>query len=577
MVWHIGNTTVRTPYRLREALQLLEKSSLIGNLGGRHHGGAPKENEFAEFLHYSGVATIRRVQEGKDASDVGRKWRVALCQLGFITPDKDFGTGGLSYVITPNGKRLIDSEIVTAQQECFLRSLAAYQLPNGLENRNYEFKAFSPLRFVLQIIFYLSKEGHEPNISFTEFAAFVQTRTSDFGINCVVKQIIEYRKARSLNKGLLQRFKKNLYYQIVSEIYPDTANKDTKAQTLRDYSDLTLRYLKATGLFKAKGRGIIIAPVREKLCEFLANEGWQALDDKSYFSLIWEGAKLPTDNRSAATSVIDDLVSRINMMGGNVDITTTNLSNADIAIERHRLEYDLIQREELEYARLQAGQTEEISTWLMALCNNKREAKNAAGKLLKVPKGEAPAYLEWAVWRAFLAINSLVNQPWDCRRFQVDQDFLPTNTAPGGGADMIFEFNDMVVVTEVTLTSSSRQEAAEGEPVRRHVAKYLEEYKECGKDVYGLFLAVSIDSNTAHTFKHGDWYLKDDTKVNLDIVPITLEDFTNLFISNSENVGDFPSILKQLLLKCRAKSNLDAPQWKHEIKKILDKDYLMKG
>jgi len=66
----------------------------------------------------------------------------------------------------------------------------------------------------------------------------------------------------------------------------------------------------------------------------------------------------------------------------------------------------------------------------------------------------------------------LVNKPWDARRFKIDQDFLPVGTAPGNGPDIVFEFDDMVVVVEVTLTSSSRQEAAEGEPVRRHVAKY---------------------------------------------------------------------------------------------------------
>ena len=570
MVWHIGNTTVRTPYRLREALKVLEKSSLIGNLGGKHHGGAVKEQEFATLLHSSGVANISRVQEGKDASDVGRKWRVALCQLGFITPDRDFGTSKPAYIITTNGKRLIESEIITAQQECFLRSLVAYQLPNCLENKTYKFTVFSPLRFVLQVLFGLNKAGHEPRISFTEFAAFVQTKTSILGTDEIVNKIIEYRQNRDLNKGNLRRFKKDLVNHIVAEIYPDAGNKDTKSQTLRDYADLTLRYLKATGLFKAKGRGIVISPVRQKLCEFLSNESWEPLEDESYFPLIWEGAKLPTDNKNEALRVIEDLANRINMMGGNVSATTANLSDADIEVERHRLEHDLIQREELEYARYQAGQTEEISTWLRALCNNKREAKSASGELFKVPKGEAPAYLEWAVWRAFLAINSLSNQPWESRRFQVDQDFLPTGTAPGGGADMIFEFDDIVVVTEVTLTSSSRQEAAEGEPVRRHVAKYMDEYQKTGKNVYGLFLAVSIDSNTAHTFKHGDWYLKDDTKVNLDIVPIALEDFTNFFSSNTDKLNSLPSTLKLLLLECRAKANLDAPQWKNGISKIIE-------
>ena len=42
--------------------------------------------------------------------------------------------------------------------------------------------------------------------------------------------------------------------------------------------------------------------------------------------------------------------------------------------------------------------------------------------------------------------------------------------------------------------SSGAQEAAEGKPVRRHMAQYAEQYADSGKDVYGLFIAVTIDT-----------------------------------------------------------------------------------
>lgn len=44
------------------------------------------------------------------------------------------------------------------------------------------------------------------------------------------------------------------------------------------------------------------------------------------------------------------------------------------------------------------------------------------------------------------------------RGFNVDQDYLPIGTAPGGKPDMIFEFDDYVIVVEVTLSTNSRQE-----------------------------------------------------------------------------------------------------------------------
>ena len=50
------------------------------------------------------------------------------------------------------------------------------------------------------------------------------------------------------------------------------------------------------------------------------------------------------------------------------------------------------------------------------------------------------------------------------------------------------------------MSASSRQEAMEGESVRRHVSDAILRYE---KPVYGMFIAVKIDTNTAETFRHG--------------------------------------------------------------------------
>jgi hypothetical protein len=131
---------------------------------------------------------------------------------------------------------------------------------------------------------------------------------------------------------------------------------------------------------------------------------------------------------------------------------------------------------------------------------------------------------------------------------------------------MVFEFEEAIIVVEVTLTASSRQEAAEGEPVRRHVAQYTE---EAHKPVFGLFIALQIDSNTAHTFRAGDWYLPDDSKLSLDIVPLTLTDFHEFLASGRHRLPEMPRLLRQLLVECRAKANQDAPTWKQSIRSVV--------
>lgn len=575
MIWHIGNTTVRTPYRLSAALRLLQGSSLDGNIGS-----GEQEYSFAKLLHDGGVLYSQLIADGIDNANsrsLGRKWRAAMSQLGFITPKvkadilneatTNTGLPDKVYKVTPNGARLGNADVLAAQQECFLRSLLAYRIPSTIES-GYKCSPFSPLRFTLEILSLLGAAAEEEGyLTFHEYALFVQTSCPDDGVEAVVKLISDYRSKRKHAKGQVRAYDKELYLQRISQLFGDELSLkkvNTKKQTLRDYADLSFRYLKATGLVKAKGRGISITRSRLTFVQLLIATPEQEPTSAEYLTTLWNGASLPTDDKASAYAVLSDLKEYLVSKGKAVDLTVSLASDeADIQMARHELEERVRRVDEEEYYRNQANQTEEIAGWLKAL--KTRRSVTVNGETLTVPKGEAPAYFEWAIWRAFLAINSLTNKPWEARRFQIDQDFLPVHTAPGNGPDIIFEFDNKVLVTEVTLTASSRQEAAEGEPVRRHVAQLVEQYQGTGKDVYGLFLAVNIDTNTAHTFLSGDWYLPDDSKINVQIVPMALDDFISLFEAGQSSLDRMPSVLEALLLRCRALANQDAPVWKQSI------------
>ena len=573
-LWHLGNTTVRTPYRLRDALRVLQNSPLNGNISG-----PVQENAFATLLHHEGVLDATRVARKEEASDLGRKWRSALSQLGFITPQltrqitsgstdpallepskniEGLPLSGRPYEITPNGYRLANTESITAQQECFLRAFASYKIPSVLEPR-YQTDMFSPLRYILQIMYELETQKQDGSLSLQEFALFVQTSTPADDIENTVQKIIEYRTGRIREKGKVKAYDRNFFTQVseqTGKAYSTIAN---------DYPDVSFRYLKATGIFRSVGRGITLAPSRNQLATLLRDEPEQALSKFQYLQKLWCGAELPTDNPLSAYAVITDLVDKLNARGENHTLPPANTPLADLENFRHELEARLLQLDEQQYADSQAEKIDEILAWLKAI-PLRGKTKTPDGHSVSIPKGEGPAYLEWIIWRSFLAMDNLCNSPWEARRFQVDQDFLPVHCAPGGGPDMIFEFDNALIIVEVTLTSSSRQEAAEGEPVRRHVAQYTEQSK---KPVYGLFIAVQIDSNTAHTFRAGDWYLPDDSKLSLDIVPLTLADFTTFLASGKRRLSEMPRLLRQLLLECRAKANQNAPQWKNTITSIV--------
>jgi len=58
----------------------------------------------------------------------------------------------------------------------------------------------------------------------------------------------------------------------------------------------------------------------------------------------------------------------------------------------------------------------------------------------------------------------------------------------------------------------------------------------------------------------------------LRIVPFTVEQFSNLFYTffkNEERLS--PSILLDILIRCRADSNASAPEWKRKISKNIER------
>jgi hypothetical protein len=546
---------------LRDGLVALSTSSLQGNLRGEE-----QERAFRRLLGEHGIVELG----DDDTYSVGRKWRSALNKLGFLYPEVPPASGiqqseiGPIDMITPNGWRLIRADTVPAMQECFLRALAAHYIPSALE-RKFDFSVFSPLRHTLAIMLELEKQTGESRLNFVEMAIVVQLTSSDESLADIVAQVLELRARRlaSPNKRKFDRQEREAAAML----------HGYAAGTFNDYADTNLRYLKATGLVQSKGRGLSLVPEKHVFVEKLIQDTGIPDSDRSYFITLCNGAKLPTDNKDSALAVLDDLLQQLEKRGIPFDATGKPTETpADIALIRHQIEGLLSERNEEEYAARQAVEWEEIAAYMELIITRKGKKTLSNGEDIEVPQAEAPAYFEWVLWRAFLAINSLANKPYEARRFKIDQDFLPVGTAPGNGPDLIFEFHDFVIVVEVTLTDNSRQEAAEGEPVRRHVADLVSHYGEqSGKPVYGLFIANRIDSNTAETFRIGVWFTRTDDKMRLDIIPVTLAQFKAffeaLFTAGRVEVG----LIRELLDLCGGlRSAHEAPSWKREIEATIN-------
>ncbi|GFR38481.1 hypothetical protein PRECH8_17770 [Insulibacter thermoxylanivorax] len=574
--WHFGNTTVRNPMRIRDGLAVLKNPTLNGHLIGKE-----QESLLAYELDKAGVINLGQT----DPDFMGRKWRSCFSQLGFITHkftrnlnpgEKDpiiievikdhpeLGLTGQPYQLTPSGLRMIEAETVQEQQECMLRALLAYEIPSLIEPNNGEY-SFNPFIFILQVLKKLSAVENPRGLSSVEMG-IVQSYRDHSKVDQVVQEILNFRAERDAAIGRVARRK------IDNQLLEKLANAaGLKRGSIKDYTDVNFRYPRLTGLVSLKDKRLVLNEKKLPVIDAILAGGPKIYGKENhhkYLLRLWKGAELPTDNEATAREEILRFKHLLIDSGVQPELIPLIPDTQDVAeLNQIRLRLEVLYQQVLEkkFASEQNAdeQVKEIVAYLKSI------DRQPIDDAYDIEIDDEPAYLEWAVWRAFLAINQLVNKPHEARRFRVDQDFFPLGCAPGNGPDMIFEFEDYVLVVEVTLTSSSRQEAAEGEPVRRHVAKEKANVNATtGKPVYGLFLARTIDNNTAETFRIGVWYNGDEPDF-INIVPITLKQFILMmekFLTKRFDNREF----RRVLDSCLIPRNAHAPAWKREIQKVVE-------
>ena len=566
--WYIGNTTVRNPYRLKDGLTAIANSHVEGqSLRGREG-----DRLLNRLLGQAGIVKFRSDMPDSTES-AGRKWRAAFNRLGFIYPDVSRVSGitqeelGVVDGITPNGYRLVEAKSVSDEQECFLRALSGQTLTVKLADKT-KFN-FNPLNHVIGIMQKVDEATGSTALSSLELALYVYATSPDDDYGDLVFRILDLRERRS-RADYKNRFDK-------TELEVQAKDRGmSKPDRFKEYLDTNNRYLRATGMFLSKGRGLSLVPEKQSVAyELIAmpRSAWgspQSIIDQC------SGVDLPTDNLSVAYKVLREEVNCLRSYGVDFDLTGLDSSNvANVEQKRHEAEALLEKAKEEEYAHNQKNEWLEISIYLDMLANRRYTHSLSDDKddeqELVIPQGEAPAYMEWTFWRAFLAMNSLLSKPYEVRRFKIDQDFFPLSTAPGRGSDLIVELEDCVIAVEVTLTENSRQEAAEGEPVRRHVADLAQGYPD--KPVYGLFIANKIDSNTAETFRIGSWYDQNDNRSNLVIIPLTTSAFATLFKAIFKLQNPNPQLVTKVIQESYKIRNLfEGPSWKREINKIVNKE-----
>lgn len=610
--WLIGDMICRNPHRLIGALGVLQDSRFNGNVQDD-----AKRDEFVKHLQKNDVVSYQGISKGKSMEKEGRKWILALSRLGFVTPALSskrnmtgridprlieilqgdvnlFTLSGHPSEITPSGMKFMNSMSNIEEQENLLRAICGYriiahedqnnQYPihsnrhldiDGLEKR-FE-SNFSPLHFILDVLHHLSARSEEPRLSGDEFAFFVQTSNPFFDIGNVVEQIVKYRSDWKKTEGDREKrndHKNRIHSRVSREAFKKTKNQIKKFD-LYTQKICTFLHLKSSGLFcSTLDDGITIPENQKVIAEMIREDRPRETSFAEYQCFLMTEPSLPFDNIENAKVVIQDLGERLRDQKyiSTVPKFDQESSILDLKNIIHECQNAYREMNELEYADRQPEKIEDIVNYLLDLSKPNPSSKVA------LERG-APVTLEWAVWSAFLAMGgnpiNLRHEKGKSRRFEIDHECLPVRHAPGNGPDMAFEFEDFIIVAEVTLLKGSRQDAAESEPVRRHVAKYVTE-SNLKKDVYCLFVAPEIDNNMAQSFLGGVWYpTGKDEEMILNIVPVDLKSLVDFLYTQHTNgkIGHDKGIkaiqdLVDLIHDCRTEARDDsikAPEWKKTI------------
>jgi len=545
VIWHLNNTTIRNPGRYLEALRAYDEHGYIEGLFDK--GNQEAQKKLYNLILDAGIIN----SSTRDSDWNGRKWRLGFRELGLIyfndIPNQQLGG------ISKSGYGLLNASNDAELQDIYFRIIFNLEY----RKRNNNKLSFRPVPLILNVIKLLKQSGQKESISQQEFSITLQDFREDLTPQDYCNEIIKFRKEKKDNKGKLRE----LYEQKLKEVFERNEGRPNLDTISKDYPDVTYRLLKLSGLFRIEGSRLVLNSQYLNLLDTLCADTDVSKTEADYYNKISNLPDVPIDkNRIVLESIVRENFNKLQ----DSPIQLDELDNESLRLLRINQEDSIRKGIEEKFAYEQRNKVEIITKWFDCLVSKQSMDEEFDGEYITFRSDERPQYLEWIVWRAFLAINNLSNKPYESRKFPLDSELKPTSHAPSKGPDLLMEFDDFNLVIEVTWTTSSRQVAAESEPVIRHVANVA---RASSKPTYCLFIAPEININTLESYRISDtYYFEDESSVVANIIPISLSEFIGFFKdipkAKQESINKILSILEE----CTSiKKDLSPFDWKEFI------------
>lgn len=562
--WYVS-CSPRSPEKIQPELELLteyENEYWRGKKGRQAQEGFAKD--LKDFSNFKG-ATYE-----KETSFSTRDRVAPMKTYGFVYINKE---GKL--VITEAGKLLAKNK---RPKEIFLKQLSKWQYPSPQHTgKEYPYPEWelNPLIFVLKVIKsveYLTK---------LDIAIFCLTVTNNDALEKTIEEILKYREKLNLLDSHLERIKyrEKYFYNKFLHIYADTkmiregkAGKSkeqiikTKMKNALDVADATTRYFRYTGLFVASKNKLVLNPMKLFLIDEVIKNSKivENFNDVEEFYNYFGNPNFPTweyEDEINLKSVTNDLIEQNNNLIDELKDFDTDLTREETYYKLYEetlniysnieklkdLHYDVqeqnirLRKKHLQKDFLHIENIDRVRG-LLFLYNEKQN--HVASVIQEEFIASKNAVFEWLTWNGFIILGNAIEYK---NNFVIDEELQPVSHAAGNQSDMEIEYEEFIILGEVTTSGGATQFKMEAEPVTRHYLNKLKEMKENNvhKELYCIFMAPKLNDNTFIEFQ------KYNINFNTKIVPLTLNHFISLIDAQKNKLLRNSSVnsteLKELL------------------------------
>ena len=348
--------------------------------------------------------------------------------------------------------------------------------------------------------------------------------------------------------SFLKTEKLDLFKEPMNLVFYRRFIRSKTIDTIREYSDTTIRMFKATGLISFDN-GYVELVFRD-LCKCIFDINFiksQIMGDMETDTKVKNAEEYEVginnyycSNHSViailgySEEMIDSIISDIQAEfdGAEIDVIP------QIIKCRRRSEFDSF---------VDRNYPEERVKILLGLFSDR--SNDSVIKEEVCPDATVPTIYEYVVGLAWYYFSNRTIDLLDSFNLTLSANFEPLTHAGGGMGDIVIYEDKRVVMLEATLMNANSQKRGEWEPVLRHsVNLKIDEENVAGREVTTFFIADSFDFNTINIWKAiSSVPLQSSTDKSkftdsVIIMPINTDELSRLMDRKSE----YDEIIKQV-------------------------------